>query len=155
MKIDVLCEFAKIYSAFCNETHTLQDVSDIVYLVRMYKHDISDTEKITLLQIPLSVLKKYCEIKSLKDWTSENGSYFAGNMVGGYEPYYSKFLSCDFYLSDIISLLEDIMSDSTKLNNDFYLRNPEVTIRDDVKITNKEAFKACGKIYAKIIEKVI
>lgn len=153
MTLDIKNNFTPIYNAFLNDTHTLQDVSQIITLIRHYGDYIPDETKIELLQIPLNVLKTQTKLQSPKSFAKNNGSYFSGNMLH-LEPHSSKFESGNFSLDDITILLENIMSNSSMLNNDFYLRNPEVTLRDHVKLINMKEFKACGTLYAKIIEKL-
>ena len=48
-----------------------------------------------------------------------------------------------------------VLEDSERLNSDFYLRNPEVTLRDDVCIKFEEKFQNEQIIYAMILEKAL
>lgn len=45
--------------------------------------------------------------------------------------------------------MEYILKDPIRLNSDFYLRNPEVTLRDDVQVLNEEWYKEEQVAYAK------
>lgn len=151
MDLATQVKFAAVYSDFCNETHTPTDVSMIIQAIRENKRVISDEAKITLLQIPLFVLGNQVELKDEDFWSKKNGDYFAGNWKE--EPLHSKFISTDFDLTTIEKGLQLIMGDPKLLNSDLYLRNPEVTLRDDVRVKEYSSFKESGKIFARLMEK--
>ena len=48
-----------------------------------------------------------------------------------------------------------VLEDSQRLNSDFYLRNPEVTLRDDVCIKDEKKFQNEQIIYAMVLEKAL
>lgn len=109
-------------------------------------------QKKIILSIPLCVLESQVElIEDVADWSSKNTSYFAGNYAQ--EPLHSTFSSGNFELDIMVKCLNEIISDNFKLNSDFHLRNPEVTLRDDVKVKENSNFKESGRIYARIMDK--
>lgn len=151
MNLQTQIKFANIYSKFQNETHTPNDVGRLIEILRMNKHSISDNAKKLLLQIPLCVLENQVELISPTDWASKNSSYFSGNYAQ--EPLHSRFSSKNFNLDIMVDCLNEIISDEAKLNSDFHLRNPEVTLRDDVCVKKYSNFKESGKIFARIMGK--
>lgn len=151
MDLQIQVKFAEIYSKFQHEEHTPSDIGKLIEILRMNKKDISDNAKKILLSIPLCVLENQVELTNQNTWSSENGSYFAGNYAQ--EPFHSRFESGNFTLSIMVECLNEIISDSSKLNSDFHLRNPEVTLRDDVKVKGYSNFKESGKIFARIMDK--
>lgn len=151
MKLQTQIKFAEIYSKFQHEEHTLTDISELVRLVRVNRKDIPDDVKKILLSIPLCVLENQVELTNPADWSSNNGSYFAGNYAQ--EPLHSRFKSKKFDLNIMVECLNEIIADSSKLNSDFHLRNPEVTLRDYVKVKIYSNFKESGIIFAHIMDK--
>lgn len=134
------------------------DMAAICEDIRMYRKYLTNKEKEELLQILIYVLDNMCKIKgSEKIWAKNNSEYFSGNMCGRDElcdKYKLKFNSCCFKLEDISQLAKDIAQNEEYYNNDFYLRNVEVTLRDDVKIT-KSLLKKEGYLLADKLEKII
>lgn len=151
MDLKTQTQFAKIYSNLKSEQHTVQDISDIIKIINDNKHSISDDAKKILLQIPLCVLETQVDLKNQDTWASKNGHYFAGNHAQ--EPIHSRFASEDFDLDIMVDCLIQIMSDSYLLNCDFNLRNPQVTLRDNVIPKQYSNFKESGKLFARIMEK--
>ena len=151
MDLQTRRKFFDIYSKFCNEEHTPTDIGKLIEILRENKLSISDESKKLLLQIPLYVLENQVEIKNIATWAEQNGHYFAGNYAQ--EPIHSRFESNDFDLGIMVECLNEIISDSSKLNSDFHLRNPEVTLRDDVTVKSSSDFKKCGKMFVHIIDK--
>lgn len=151
MELQTQIKFAKIYSKFYNEEHTPTDVGELIETIRYNKRFISDDAKKLLLQIPLCVLEDQVEIKNSATWAKQNGDYFAENYVQ--EPIHSRFKSNNFDLDIMVECLNEIICDSSKLNSDFHLRNPEVTLRDDVTIKKLSNFKESGKLFARIMDK--
>lgn len=151
MDLQTQVKFANIYSSLHNETHTLDDISKIIETLRHNSRNISDKAKIILLQIPLHVLINQVEITDIYAWRKNNSNYFSGNWKE--EPLHSKYKSGNFDLSTIVESLQTIMSDTKLLNSDFHLRNPEVTLRDDVTVKQYSNFKESGKIFARLMDK--
>lgn len=89
--------------------------------------------------------------ENVSTWSSKNAAYFSGNYAQ--EPLHSSFKSGDFKLDIMVKCLNEIISDNGKLNSDFHLRNPEVTLRDEVKVKEGSNFKESGRIYARIMDK--
>lgn len=151
MDLQTQVKFAEIYSKFQHEEHIPSDIGQLINTLRMYKKDISDDAKKILLSIPLCILENQVELKDPTTWSSDNGSYFAGNYAQ--EPLHSRFESENFDLNIMVECLNEIISDTSKLNSDFHLRNLETTLRDDVKIKKYSNFKESGKIFARIMDK--
>ena len=151
MELQTQIKFANIYSKFYNEEHTPADVGELINLLRENRYSISDESKRLLLQIPLCIFENQVEIKNISDWAEQNGHYFAGNYAQ--EPLHSRFESNSFDLSIMVDCLNEIIADSSKLNSDFHLRNPEVTLRDYVTVRKYTNFKESGKLFAHIMDK--
>ena len=151
MELQTQIKFADIYSKFYNEEHTPADVGKLIEILRHNRQSISDDSKKLLLQIPLCVLEKQVEVKNIVDWANQNGHYFAGNYAQ--EPLHSCFESNSFDLNTMVDCLKEIISDSVKLNSDFHLRNPEVTLLYHVSIKNYSNFKESGKLFAHMMDK--
>ena len=128
-------QITEIRNRIAHHTATGRDYSEIIRLVREYRQDISDAEKRELLQIPLDALTYRCVLKQdSKFWAKKNGAYFASNCIE-LEEWKQKFDSGEFKLADIADFLKFIMEDDSRMNSDFYLRNPEVVLRYDVSLT--------------------
>lgn len=151
MELKTQIKFASIYSKFNNEEHSPSDIGQLINILRDNKKFISDESKKLLLQIPLCVLESQVELKNEADWAEQNGHYFAGNYAQ--EPFHSCFESGNFDLSTMVDCLNDIITDTSKLNSDFHLRNPETTLQHDVIIKNYSNFKESGKLFAHIMDK--
>lgn len=143
--------FFSIHSKFLNNEHTLADIANLIENIRYNKHSISDDATKILLQIPLCVLENQVEIKNTVSWAEQNGHYFAGNYAQ--EPFHSRFESKNFDLNIMVQCLYDIMTDPSKLNSDYHLRNPEATLRDFVTIKEHTNFKESGNYFACLMEK--
>lgn len=152
-----------IYDRCKSNTHNINDISELVSFVRMARNDLSDDTAISLLKIASEVLSNHVILNMpLTRWRNNNSEYFAGNMVSSsYDAlikqefaneYQRKFSSKCFGLDDIGEYLVRIIENYTVLKNDFYLRNPEVILRDDVKITNQSIFIEKGAMFAEIIK---
>lgn len=151
MELQTQIKFSNIYSKFYNEEHTPADVGKLIEVLRDNKRFISDNAAKLLLQIPLCILENQVELKNSATWAKQNGDYFARNYAQ--EPLHSRFDSKDFDLNIMVDCLNEIISDSSKLNSPFHLRNPEVTLRDDVIIKEYTNFKESGKLFARILDK--
>lgn len=158
---DILLE---LYKKCENGEQTPYDFGQLICSIRTFKNCISTSEATSLLNVAYDILLNHVKLKAKTNkWSSQNSNYFAGNMV----PYESEitqkftrkysdiFKSANFDLTAIILELRDIIDNYDELKNDFYLRNPEVTLRDDVEVINKKEFSAKGKEYAFAISKVL
>ena len=152
MNLSEQVKFATVYSNFSHQEHAPCDAGKIIELIRENKNVISDEAKRKLLQIPLNMLETHVELKKGKEhiWTKENGYYFSENCSR--EPYHSKFKSEEFDLATIADYLKEIIGNEEMLNSDFYLRNPEVILLEDVQVKKYGNFRECGLIYKMIIE---
>lgn len=141
LALEVQVEFAEILVKLRGKQATVSDLSQLLYLVRLYKKEIPDDIKLIMLSIPNIVLRDNCELKSdAGKWASKYGEYFSGNCVNLVE-WKNKFSSKCFDLKDMSDFMKYVLEDQERLNSDFYLRNPEVTLRDDVCIKSGENFR--------------
>ena len=155
LALEVQIGFAEVLVKFKEKRATVSDLSKLIEVVRRYKKEIPDDVKLVILSIPALVLRENCELKSRAiEWASEEGDYFSGNCTE-LESWKAKFMSKSFDLHDMSDFLEYILADSDRLNSDFYLRNPEVTLRDDVRLKYKENFENEQIIYAMVLERVL
>ena len=128
--LEVQVEFAEILVKLRGKQATVSDLSQLLYLVRLYKKEIPDDIKLIMLSIPNIVLRDNCERKN-------------------------KFSSKCFDLKDMSDFMKYVLEDQERLNSDFYLRNPEVTLRDDVCIKSGRKFQNEQIIYAMVLEKAL
>lgn len=152
MDIQTQTLFAPYYTKFCTNDHKVSDIGLLLDTIRYSKFKISDDAIRLLLQIPYCVLKSQVDLKTDSTvWAKENGQYFSGNCQN--TEYAEIFASYDFNLDTMVAFFDFILSDITRIRNDFYLRNPEVTLRDDVVIKSCANFQESGRIYALTMEK--
>ena len=155
LAVEVQVEFAEILVKLRERRATVSDLSQLPSLVRYHKKEIPDNVKIAILGIPSILLRDKCELKkSVSKWAGENGEYFAGNCVN-LEEWKEKFNSKCFDLNDMSNFMKYVLEDSQRLNSDFYLRNPEVTLRDEVCIKDEKKFQNEQIIYAMVLEKAL
>ena len=126
LALEVQVEFAEILVKLRGKQATVSDLSQLLYLVRLYKKEIPDDIKLIMLSIPNIVLRDNCELKS-----------DAGKWASKYD------------------FMKYVLEDQERLNSDFYLRNPEVTLRDDVCIKSGRKFQNEQIIYAMVLEKAL
>lgn len=96
-------------------------------------------------------------------WCEQNGDYFAGNMVPKdndisrkfTRKYSDIFRSKNFHLSIITAELRDIIDNYEALKSDFYLRNPEVVLRDDVRVKDYDLFVDKGTKIANNLKTIL
>lgn len=88
-------------------------------------------------------------IKKPKEWAEKNASYFYGNCVGN-EGWKKTFGSGEYDLESLVSFTKEIAKDPTSNAIIYWLRNPSVTLRDDVSFPNfsTESLKQQGRAYA-------
>lgn len=155
LALDVQIEFAEILVKLRERQAIVSDLSQLFSLVRFHKKEIPDDVKLVILSIPNILLKDNCELKnSVEEWAGKKGEYFAGNCVN-LEEWKEKFNGKCFDLKDMSDFMEYILEDPERLNSDFYLRNPEVTLRNDVCIKYEEKFQNEQIIYAMVLEKAL
>ncbi len=155
LELKVQVKFAEILIKLKERKATAYDLSQLIRLVRDNKKEIPDDIKLVILSIPNIVLKDNCVLKnSVGEWTSKNGEYFANNCIG-LEEWKEKFNSKYFDLGDMSDFMNYVLEDSERLNSDFYLRNPEVTLENDVYIKYEEEFQNEQVIYAMVLEKAL
>jgi hypothetical protein len=155
LALEVQVEFAEILVKLRERQATVSDLSQLLSLVRLYRKEIPDEVKLVILSIPSTVLRDNCKLKtSVGEWASENGKYFCGN-CGSLWEWKEKFNSKCFDLQDMSNFMKYVLEDQERLNSDFYLRNPEVTLRDDVCIKSERKFQNEQIIYAMVLEKAL
>ncbi len=155
LALKVQVEFAEVLGKLRERQATVSDLSQLLSLVKLHKREIPDDVKLVILSIPNIVLRDNCELKnSVGEWVSKNGGYFAGNCAE-LEEWSEKFNSKCFDLNDMSNFMEYVLEDPGRLNSDFYLRNPEVTLRDDVCIKSERKFQNEQIIYAMVLEKAL
>lgn len=134
---------------------TVCDMSQLIALVRYQKKKIPDNIKLAILSIPNSVLREHCELEdSVGNWASTYGEYFSNNCIKLSE-WKKKFESKNFDLNDMSDFMEYVLEDSQRLNSDFYLRNPEVTLRECVCLKSEKSFQDEQIKYAMVLEKAL
>lgn len=126
------------------------DLSELVRFMRQEIMRIDQDFANEILEIVIIALNNATLKEPQVEWANKNGDYFAGNVVAApndlFMKYYNTFTSKNFSLSDIAKFVNDINSDFYNSKNDFYLRIPEVILRDDVTIIPSELSKLCIKV---------
>lgn len=147
----------KIENNIKNGTFSELDISE---LSRFLREEIItfDEDVAKEFLIVLSDALKCAVLKAPHaEWADKYGDYFGGNMVkdkNSFYPRYEKlYKSKKFGLNDIVDFLNDIINDFNGSRNDFYLRIPEVVLRDDVTI-DKSKLITLGKDVSNIINKI-
>lgn len=151
-----------IYKCCKNNTQTLKNMSALVLFVRFNIRGLPNKTGIKLLELVNQVLTDEVMVaENTTKWAKNYGDYFAGNMVPCRDEqlntvfvnkYDSIFCSKKFTLIDIQNLMSDIINNYELLKSDFYLRIPEVVLRDGVKLRPRSNFKESGTEYANAID---
>lgn len=158
MEIHVQCSFATSYQAFKSCSHTIDHVTQLITTLRDHSSFISYEAKHHILQIPLHVLKYECDSNASTQFSKDFGGYFSGNIPYPSDTKLLEFKNCfgsgSYTLDTMVEFLEYLISKEELLcgNSEFYLRNPEVTIRDFITISSPEKFKEHGLIYSRFLE---
>ena len=160
-----LKEYLLLLKEKCEQgNQTPSDFSKLINLIRDLKYDIDDAETTSLLDIVYHVLLEDVELIIENDtWCEQNGDYFAGNMVPKdndisrkfTRKYSDIFRSKNFNLSIITAELRDIIDNYEALKSDFYLRNPEVVLRDDVRVKDYDLFVDKGTKIANNLKTIL
>lgn len=160
-----LKEYLLLLKEKCEQgNQTPSDFSKLINLIRDLKYDIDDAETTSLLDIVYHVLLEDVELIIENDtWCEQNGDYFAGNMVPKdndisrkfTRKYSDIFRSKNFHLSIITAELRDIIDNYDALKSDFYLRNPEVVLRDDVRVKDYDLFVDKGTKIANNLKTIL
>lgn len=160
-----LKEYLLLLKEKCEQgNQTPSDFSKLINLIRDLKYDIDDAETTSLLDIVYHVLLEDVELIIENDtWCEQNGDYFAGNMVPKdndisrkfTRKYSDIFRSKTFHLSIITAELRDIIDNYEALKSDFYLRNPEVVLRDDVRVKDYDLFVDKGTKIANNLKTIL
>lgn len=150
MQIKNILEFASIYGKLKTNTHTLEDVSEIIWIVNQMDESVTNEAKAMIMEIPLYVLQNEVELSIKDEDVAGRGMYFAGNsnMAGEYR---ELFENGNYDLSTIINQFKNVIDDN--LFHAFAMRNAQVVLRDDVRLKYKEHFKESGVFFAYILEK--
>lgn len=155
LKLSVQVEFAEVLAKLRKCEAEPSDFGKLIEIVRENRNEISDEIKLQILSISLHVLKERCELKCNRiKWACEHGNYFADNCVH-LEEWKERFACKSYDLETMCEFMEYILEDADRLNNAFYLRNPEVTLRDYVHFTDAEWYKDEQIIYAMVLENAL
>ena len=155
MELEIQANFVEILKKLRGRQATLSDISQLIVLVRCYKKKIPDEIKRVILSIPNIILREQCKLKNgAEDWANKFGEYFSNNCVELTE-WQKKFGSKNFDLQDMSDFMEYILEEPKRLNSDFYLRNPEVTLRESVCLKSERKFQYEQIRYALILEKAL
>lgn len=142
---------------FKTGNYNLQTVSEIISCIRYHLYVLEQEEIKKLLEIAKNVLLHDVELKNPNSWVEARASYFTGNIVNLKSPCYkdliSRFSQSNFTLGDVIYLIDCIQKGKYECD-DFILRIPEITIKEDVKLLPGN-FMESGKIFAKYIDSII
>ncbi len=155
LALEVQVDFSDVLANLKEKRATVADLSKLIELVRRHKRDIPDDVKSIILSIPHLVLREKCDLKdAVAVWANTNGTYFSGNCPG-LGNWKQKFESGSFDLHDMNDFMGFILGHSSRLNSDFYLRNPEVTLRDDVCLKDPKSFQNEQVVYAMVLENAL
>lgn len=163
-------DFLELADKFHNEQFTVQDVSNVITIVRQHTHLLTFSQVSLLLDIPIDVLDTQVVLKKPSSWADANSGYFKENLVGAakhinqssVDPSFINELGLSFDAGNFT--IEEIcdLTYYVKINckllafySDFVLRIPEVTLRDDVALSNTKHFLSNGQLYADCVRKAI
>lgn len=161
MESEIKSKFYEIAKEFKNDQFDLKTVARIIIFIRSERKDLTAQEARLLLQIPINVLENDIELINKPKWVEENGSYFVGNITWADNEFTDKwktrFSKDNFGLADMVELCKIIADDFDKYRSccEFVLRNPEVTLRNDVKLKKSSNFNYRGELYYEEILKAL
>lgn len=134
--------------------HSMQYLRDFI---RKY-YDLFTSETLrNLVNLYVLILKNSRLKMDEKVWATENSCYFAGNVnLPEDDCYRQLFKSKKYTLSDLINFTEYISDNLSETRISYYLRNAEVTIRDDVNIIDVDILiKTCIEVVERETNKYI
>ncbi|BDH62324.1 hypothetical protein MTP04_24540 [Lysinibacillus sp. PLM2] len=153
-------QFNKTYTKFLNNEAKMKDVSKLILLVRENKNTLSESQIKDILEIPQSVLEENVVLKKHK---KDESLYFANNgFINSQIPQVAeigeRFLKGDydnFIFVEILEFCRNNISD-VKPNIEYWLRNPEVALRDDViEVRWQTEFEQDQSLFASILKRVL
>ena len=160
-EINMKRDFNILSKELKSDNFDLRTISNIVSNIRMHNGNLTAEQAKKLLEIPINVLENDVELISKVTWQSEHAHYFSGNITWVESDYFIKlkhrFANKNYTLSDIIDIAKIVGDefDEYRSASEFLLRNVEVVLRDDVRLTGYTNFKQSGNVYAKIIDDAI
>lgn len=158
ISLDVKRRFNEFYIKFSNNEASIHDISKLITVVRENIYLLSDSQIKDILEIPQSVLT---EDVVLKKYNSAESSYFANNkfnqnQIKEIADIGQHFLSGNYdenIFVEIIEFCRNNISDA-RYGMDFYLRNPEAALRDDViELKYQTRFEQDQNLFATILKK--
>ncbi|WP_322904796.1 hypothetical protein [Paenibacillus campi] len=158
--LSMLRNFNELYEDFQNGQFDLVTVSNILVSIRKYENDLTHEQIKLLLNIPINIMEHDVEISNYSEFM-EFGGYFSGNITSQDDEILNKFKEKfrlkQYDLQDIISLTKYVQDNIELIDSDIelILRNPEVTIRDDIKLLEYSNFKKSGRVFAKQIKEAV
>ena len=159
--LDIKRDFGRISQEFREGNFSLQTVSRLIEIIRLYRKNLTPETASILLEIPINVLENDVELKNSEKWVKENSDYFAGNITWVDSDFLidmkKKFYEGKFDLNTIIKLTRHVKDNFEELwsASEFLLRNTEVTIRDDVEISKYSNFSHSGNTFANQIDSAL
>ena len=159
---EMLKEFMLISHELKSNESNLSTVANLLSLIWKYNKRLSNEQFALLMEIPLDLLAANGTLKEEESIGAEaNGRFFADNIIWEDSLLLGvlkeKFLTKDFYLGYIVSLVEELRNKASKLKNSsgFLLTIIENVIREDINIVNMEQFKSMSISYSKEIESLM
>jgi len=158
--LHVMRSFNAVSEEFLSENLSLSTISDLISTIRTHRAELTSDQYKNLLEIPLDVLKHDVVLED-QDKFQKSGDYFCGN-IGRLaleheflQSFVDRIKSNTLDLKDMVAYIEFIQDNPSVHRNDYLLRNPEVTIRDFVLLDNLSSFKRSGRVYARLIDRII
>ncbi|MBC9783531.1 hypothetical protein H1S01_03265 [Heliobacterium chlorum] len=160
MELNMLREFNLVSEQFERGQYNLGIISSLIVKIRRFNKSLTPEQAQILLEIPKNVLQNDVTLKDDEGkWARTNAGYFSGNMTQTKDPFIremkAKFSSGNYELADIARLTEYTQKNFKKLEVEFILRNPEVTLRDDVELIPGSSFLQSGRVFAAVINKAL
>ncbi|MGE4282347.1 MAG: hypothetical protein AB7G87_01360 [Clostridia bacterium] len=153
--------FNIVAQEFLSDSCSLRTVSHLIREIRTHRDILTIDQYNNLLEIPLNVLRHDVVIKDNSKLQEYGGDYFLGNIMGLEREYEFLRLFTDrikskvLAINDMCSYIEFIQAQPDLKRSDFLLRNPEVFIKDYVRLDDLTNFGWSGRVFANMVDRIM
>lgn len=166
-KLQLMRAFNDLSQKFLSREFVINDnnfclgtVAELISIIRLYRRDLESEQVIKLLDIPLDILEHDVVLIDEQNYQT-HADYFLGNLrichneFEFIQHFIDHIKSDELSLAHIVDYLKFIQKTSSLHQNDYLLRIPEVTIREDVKLIEYGNLPRSGRVFANLIDCVI
>lgn len=153
--------FNTISQEFLSNDFDLRSIAHLLAKIREHREHLTSEQYRNLLEIPIDVLRNDVVLLDEKDYQTHGGEYFYGNIGGRAEDheflqyFVGRIKAEELTLNDMVAYTKCIQDNPSLQSNDYLLRNPEVTLRNYVKLYSPGNFMESGRVFANLIDRVI